>query len=228
MKGMTAFLKAYGGTLAREKEAGKEPRKFQPPVVISREIGSGGRLIAEALAQKLGFEVLSRRIVEEIANHTKVPEDLVELLDERPGRSLEVFGAGLLRGASINSGDYEQVLKSTVTAFLELGNVVLVGRGGVFLAKPGRALRILVFAPLSKRIARYAEYRKLDEKHARAEVLAIDADRLRFHKVHFRHSEVTPEFYDLSINTGELGIEASVDISLAAYEHIRQAVHAAT
>jgi cytidylate kinase len=219
MQNMPGFLKAYGSILAREREALGD-KQFRPPIALSREIGSGGRLIAQALADRLGFTMAGKSILEEIANKTKVPQDLVEMLDERPGRALEIFGAGLLRGAAINEGDYDRVLKSTLSALLELGSVVIVGRGAVFVAKPGRALRVLVVAPLEQRIENYARYLGLDLKKAREDVARIDDERHRFHKRHFGTTDVTPDRYDIAINTGHISILSATDILTKVYEEV--------
>ncbi len=212
--------------LSRErKDSGEKP--FRAPIAISREIGSGGRLIAQALADRLGFTMAGKSILEEIATKTKVPQDLVELLDERPGRALEIFGAGLLRGAAINEKDYDRVLKSTLSALLELGSVVIVGRGAVFVAKPGRALRVLVVAPLEKRVENYAKYLQMDLKKARAEVARIDDERHRFHKRHFGTTEITPDRYDIALNMAHITLESATDILMTAYEEVCSGVKAA-
>ena len=182
MKGMTEFIRAYGSVLWKEDEGEEAKKRFRPSVVISRELGSGGRVIAGLLAEKLGFEVAGKHIIDEIASRIKVPTDLLRLLDERPGNTLEMFGAGLLHGAAISESDYDRALKGTMGTLLELGSLVIVGRGGVFVAKPGQALRLMVVAPLEKRVHNYVMYENLTEKKARDKLLEIDAQRRHFHK----------------------------------------------
>lgn len=220
MKGMTEFIRAYGSALAKER-TGEEPKKrFRPSIAITRELGSGGRIIAGLLAERLGFEVAGKEIINEIAERIKVPKDLLGLLDERPGNTLEIFGAGLLHGAAISESDYDRALKGTLGTLLELGSLVIVGRGGVFVAKPGQALRVMVVAPLERRVQNYVIYENLSEKKAREKLLEIDAQRHHFHKRHFGHTEVDSNHYDLTINTEHLSMRSATEVILAAYREL--------
>ena len=223
MKGMTEFIKAYGSTLPHDKQGGDQTRPFRMPIAISRQIGSGGRLVAARLAERLGLELVGKSLIDEISQRTKVPTDLLNLLDEKPGRALELFGAGLLRGASITESDYNRVLKATVTTFLELGNAIILGRGSVFVATPGRALRLMIVAPLEKRIEAMTRYEDLSPQKARARVLEIDAERREFTKRHFGHEEASAEYYDLVVNTAMFSIDEAAEVSIIAYQKMADA-----
>ena len=223
MKGMTEFIKAYGSTLPKDQQGSDQPIPLRMPIAISRQIGSGGRLVAARLAERLGLELVSKSIIEEISHRTKVPTDLLDLLDEKPGRALELFGAGLLRGASITESDYNRVLKATVATFLELGNAIILGRGSIFVALPGRALRLLIVAPLENRIEAMTRYEDLTPQKARARVLEIDSERRQFNKRHFGHEEASAEHYDLVVNTAMFSVDEAAEISICAYQKMVEA-----
>jgi cytidylate kinase len=220
MKSMAEFLKAYSQALTKHQPGGSPQRPWRMPVVVSRQVGSGGLLFAQALADRLGFEVCDKKILEEISRRSKVPEDLVRLLDERPGRSLEVFGASLLRGASLSVNDYDAILKGTLRALLQLGNVVIIGRGANFLAEPGKALRVRLVAPLKVRIANIMQRCGVDEKTARQMVHDTDAERAKFMKRVYGQEESAPDSFDLGLNTHKIPIEQAVRIALDVYEFL--------
>ena len=58
-------------------------------VTISREAGSQGTLVAERLAEKLGYELFHQEVVHEMAEDIKVSVRFVETLDERGLNTLE-------------------------------------------------------------------------------------------------------------------------------------------
>ncbi|MCX7019629.1 MAG: cytidylate kinase-like family protein [Candidatus Sumerlaeota bacterium] len=221
MKMLSNFLHAYGRTIAlREKGRPEAKQKFQPAIAVSREVGSGGRLVAQALADKLGFQLCDKSILEQIATRNNVPKDLIELLDECPGRSLEIFGASLMRGVSFSHSDFDRFLRATINALLELGSVVIVGRGAVCLARPGQALRLRIVAPLEMRIRNYAGYEKITETESRKRLKAIEDERAKFMRRFFGRSSAVSHAFDLAINTEGISIDTAVEMSLEAYHRI--------
>ena len=53
-----------------------------PVVTLSRELGSGGNEVAQALCNHLGWDLWDRELVEEIARSANVRTDVVRSLDE--------------------------------------------------------------------------------------------------------------------------------------------------
>ncbi len=220
MKTLADFLAAYSRLIAGHEEQDKERRLCRPPIVISREVGSGGRRVAELLAQKLGFALCDKQILDELATRAKVPRDFLALLDERPAHALELLGASLLRGVSLAPEDYERLLKSGLRALLKLGSVVIVGRGAVFLAEPRRALRVRVVAPLPLRIKNFAAYENISEDEAARRIQRIEKERAEFMKRYFGAEEATADCFDIAVNTECLSFEQCVELILQTYEFI--------
>ena len=52
-------------------------------ITVSRQLGSGGDLIAERVATDLGYEYVDRRLVEEVASITDTSPEEVEKFDEK-------------------------------------------------------------------------------------------------------------------------------------------------
>ena len=61
----------------------KPEKPFRPIVTISREPGSGGNIIGERLARKLGLDLFHQEVIHEMAKSAKVSARLLETLDER-------------------------------------------------------------------------------------------------------------------------------------------------
>ncbi|RMF94102.1 MAG: cytidylate kinase-like family protein [Candidatus Schekmanbacteria bacterium] len=60
-------------------------------ITISKEFASGGRKIAELVAEKLSFSYFDREIVKEVALKSKVPEIAVEEYDQDHYNAMRVF-----------------------------------------------------------------------------------------------------------------------------------------
>lgn len=221
MENITEFLRIYSRSFGERKAEhvqSAQPRHGMPPVVVSREYGSGGMLIAKGIAQRLGFQLFDRDLLDRMAERGHVPPDLIHLLDERPGRSLAVFGASLLHGGNIGPKEFATLLRGTIQAILDLGNAVVLGRGASFIAKPHKALRLRVVAPLELRIHRIAELEQIDAKAAAKQIHDIEERRRKFHHQYFGTTDVLPENFDLAINTQTINLAQAVEIALRAYE----------
>ena len=59
---------------------------------ISREYGSGGRLVGEKLAEQLGIKCYDKMLLEKTAKDHGVPEEFVAEMDEKP---VGWFSAGI-------------------------------------------------------------------------------------------------------------------------------------
>ena len=64
-------------------DLGSRKMKVRPFITVSREAGSGGKLIAELVAKKLGFKLYNKEIIEMTAKVAKKRKVLIESLDER-------------------------------------------------------------------------------------------------------------------------------------------------
>lgn len=76
-------------------------------ITISREFGSGGRSIAKAVAEKLGYTYYDKEIIEKAAEESGLSKDYIERYGESsPGMSIISYAfIGRDRtGASV--GDY--------------------------------------------------------------------------------------------------------------------------
>jgi cytidylate kinase len=96
---------------------------------------------------------------------------------------------------------------------VEEGRSVLVGRGaGSLLVQRRDVLRVFVIAPMEQRIAYVARREELDEANARKRILAKDNDRRRYIQAQYHLEPEDPVYYDLTINTAILSLDAAADL----------------
>ncbi len=72
---------------------------------------------------------------------------------------------------------------------------------------PERALRVLVVAPRAERIERVATANDLKPEQATLRLEQQENERREFHRHHFRVDPDDASAYDLTVNTGTLGMD---------------------
>jgi len=122
-------------------------------ITISRGSYSRGKEIAEKVAQTLGYECISREILNEAADHFKIPEaKLIQALEEAPTMIDRVSFAR------------EKFVAYITEAFLEhvhQDNVVYHGLAGHFFLKDvGHALKVRIMADIEDRVRTELERKK--------------------------------------------------------------------
>ncbi|HET8655734.1 MAG TPA: cytidylate kinase-like family protein [Longimicrobiaceae bacterium] len=190
-------------------------------VTISREYGSGGGDIAQALGRAMGWRVIDRALIEEVARMLQHPVEDLSVLDEHVGGIVERMGSVFARGVPEYSFDVPfpapdviaQVEHSVLRDAVNALPFVAVGHGAqcIFHDRPD-ALRIRVGGPFEERAARVAERMGISLREAQTETRRIDVERHRYLKHHFRCEWTDPSLYDLQIDTGGIGIDEAVEL----------------
>jgi cytidylate kinase len=204
--------------MSKTDEQKKE--KIEQVITISREPGSGGRLVAERLAGKTGRDLFHQEVLHSMAESAKVSSLLIETLDEKGLSVLDEWISSLVNEHHLWPDEYLQHLMKVIGTIGKHGRAVLVGRGANFILPPGRRLRVRIIAPLENRIKHVAEAFDLSIEEARRRVLRTESDRKAFVRKYFHTDIADPLHYDVILNTGELTIDAAVAAILGAMEKI--------
>jgi hypothetical protein len=102
-------------------------------VTVSREPGSGGKLIAQGIAERLDFDLFHQEVIHEMAQSAKVSTRVVESLDEKGLSMLEDWISAVVHRRHLWPDEYLQHLLKVVSTIGEHGRAVLVGRGANFI-----------------------------------------------------------------------------------------------
>ncbi|PKN56961.1 MAG: hypothetical protein CVU56_13315 [Deltaproteobacteria bacterium HGW-Deltaproteobacteria-14] len=193
------------------------PRRW-PVVTISREYGSRGSTIGRLLAERLGFDFWDKKLVQAIAEDAGASQRVIETLDEQRKNAFADILASFVGGHGLSAGEYFERLGRVAQVIADHGSAVIVGRGANYLVPADRVLRLRVVAPVEVRVKGLMERGGLDEKTARSELRLVESERALFIKQAYNRDVADPMHYDLVINTGTLGVEAAVDVAVAAYK----------
>jgi cytidylate kinase len=192
-------------------------------VTISREYGSGGAQLASQLAGRLGWRLLDRTIVEQVAAAAHVDPELVTRYDERPDTWLHalaknVFSFGAHEGVHVppEMVDAESLAarsRRVVEQAASLGECVIVGRGSqCALAGRTDVLHVFVFAPAEERIRRAVERGLQGDLSS---IVAVDRERSDYTRTLYGRDWRDPQLYHLMLNS-TLGIDTLADLVVAA------------
>jgi cytidylate kinase len=185
-------------------------------VTISREPGSGGRLVAAKLAEKLGIEVFHQEVIHEIAQSADVSEKLLETLDEKGLSTLQDWISSLVYDRYLWPDEYLQHLMKVIGTIGKHGHAVIVGRGANFILPSEKRFSVRIVAPQKWRIQNVSNEYKIPVEEARRRVMRTESDRRAFIRKYFNADIADPNNYDLVINAATLGVDDGVKLISAA------------
>jgi cytidylate kinase len=198
-------------------------------LTVAREYGSGGGPIAHRVAEKLGWHLLDKALVEEIARAAKVDPKLARRYDERCDSWLHrVSRRGLWHGGfegvassaetAVFDGETMAALgKSLIEEAHARGNCVIVGRGAQCVLQDREdTLHVFVHAPKAGRIARIRE-RMPQVTHVERLMASMDQQRAEFIRLYFKCDWKDAHLYHMLISS-DLGEETAADAIALAIE----------
>ncbi|MEZ4597551.1 MAG: cytidylate kinase-like family protein [Chloroflexota bacterium] len=222
-----------------------------PVITISRQFAAAGGRIGEELARRFDAQLLDREIVARVAERAGLTEEEAEGYDEQlpglwqrivaalamggPDPSLPPLPVGLVPTAAVQER-LAQITRGVIEEAAAKGNAVIMGRGGAYIVPSGPdVLHVQLHAPLDARIRyllarveRIPEDTRPDEGSLRELCRTMDARRADYIRRLFDRDWLDADAYDLSIDTGSIGIAATVDIiELAARRHDPAGFHPA-
>ncbi len=191
-----------------------EKKTSVPVITVSMEAGSGGYLVAEGIAKRLGFELYSKNILNAVSHSADVSSSALELIEKERFSKLQDFVSSLLTGEYVYSGDYFQHLAKIVNALGIIGRAVIVGRGANFILPPEKRFAIRVVAPEEVREKNVAFHFGVPLVEARKKIRHRNSRRKAFVKDTFHEDIADWKHYDLIINTARLDLDAAVETAI--------------
>lgn len=174
-------------------------------VTLSRQLGSQGKEIAEILAQRTGFRVVARELINQAARRAGAPEVALAMIDE--------LNLLRLKPAPDEMQAYLNAVKLVMEELANAGSVIVVGRAGqILLADHPQAVHVRVIAPVQLRAERVAQRLQISLASARAQVDASDSFHMNYFKRYYKVPWDGPGLYDLVINTAKLSPNDAADI----------------
>jgi cytidylate kinase len=217
---------------ARAHEPGSRDRPgvpIQPILTVSRQRGSDGTILAERIAERFGYTLLHRDVIDRICESSGYKRRIIESLDGRARSQVQLLVESVLQGAYVDASDYLKALLEVIYSISQLGGVVVVGRGSNFILGHERGFHIRVVAPLDVRVRNLAEREGLAERDALREIEKSDRERTEWIRKACGRSIDDPLGYDLVINHVSISMESATRlVAAAAQEKFERMIAART
>ena len=188
----------------------KQTQTHIPVITISSEPGSGGRVIAQGLAKRLGIDLFDRNIVKEIAESAHISGAVIETMEKDRLSGIKDFISSLVNDRYLWPGVYLDHLMKVVAAIASHGNAIIVGRGANFLIPAEDRLSIRVISPLDTRVNNVSKEFGVTREEAKRRVINRENRRSAFIRQSFNADVADPRNYDLVVNTQKLDMDASL------------------
>jgi cytidylate kinase len=221
----------FGSYLQSQAGVPEKGRESQPlSITISREVGAGGRTIAELLGQRLTaaeetpaispWAVFDANLAKQVLEDHKLPPNLERFMAEDARLPVESIVEEVL-GLHPAGWTLVQHTTQTILRLAGLGHTILVGRGAnIITARLPNVLHVRLVAPFATRIRHSAEFYHLSEAEAAKFVREQDQARRRYVRRYFNAEIDDPTLYDVTLNTGRLGFARAAEaIAQLAWQH---------
>lgn len=189
-------------------------------ITISREYGSGGRIIGRLVAEKLGIPFYDKEIIDMAVEKSGLSREIVETAELRAKSSFSYslssamnFGEGMMsESVSVNEKLFITQF-DVINQIGEEGEGVIVGRCADYILKdmPG-VTNIFVYGELEDRIKRCIDVYGVDPAKAKELVLTYDKARANYYNYHTCQKWGQFSNYNLAINSSYISEEAAADL----------------
>ena len=182
---------------------------------VGRQIGSGGRVIAQMLAKEFSAKLYDREILNLAAKESGFSEKFFEQNDERKGFAKSLFHVHvpLLGESSFYKNDFSQenlyqFQSNAIKKAAAAGSCVFVGRTADYVLRDcPEKVDIFITANMADRIRRVAERHQFSEERARRYIVDGESNRASYYNYYTGKHWGSSESYDLCVNSSILGIE---------------------
>lgn len=185
-------------------------------ITISREYGSGGRSIAQELANELGFAYYDRNIIEMAAKESNLPETYVEAKEQTMTNSLLYDLFSQYKDLTEEETQLDKLYEIETKIIKEAANrenCVIVGRCADYILKDyDNCYNIFISASDDYKVQQVIQREKLDIATAKKHVRDINKKRFIHYKYYTGRVWGLSRNYNLCLDVSTLGAKASVEM----------------
>ena len=189
-------------------------------ISIGRELGSGGKEIAEKVAARLGIRFYDKKLLEIAARESGLDTTIFENADEREshafaGNIFSIHGAitDLFMGGSCMDADQLFAIQSdAIRNLAERESCVVVGRCAEYVLRDHpQMVSIFITADYEERVKYVMRHDNVDRDKATETREKGDKRRRQYHDYYSTGKWGEARCYDLCINSSHMGIEGTTE-----------------
>lgn len=194
-------------------------KKNKRIITISREFGSGGRLIGRRLAEKLDVPYYDKELLDRIAEESGFCREMMEDAERKAKNSFlyslaSAMGTGESGPESLSLNERFFLAQfDTIKEIADEGSCVIVGRCADYILRGmPEATNVFVYAEEADKIKRAVQEYGVPENSVKKMMKDTDKARANYYNYHTGRKWGKPINYHLSIDSGYLEIEDIVDL----------------
>ncbi len=191
-------------------------------ITIGRQFGSAGREIGEKVAEYFGVKCYDKELLSRAAKESGFCEEMIQNHDERPTNSflynlvMDTYSFGYNASSFVDMPISHKVFLAqfdTIKKIADEGGCVIVGRCADYaLADYENCIHLFIYADEETKVKRIMQKYELTESKARDMINKKDKQRQSYYNYYSSKKWGRSESYDLSINSGVLGIDGTVKL----------------
>ena len=199
---MEKFYKIFQNKFFSSKKSSQQSNGPLPLITISRQMGSGGKSVANLIASYLGkpWMVYDHEQIDKIAKNKQLEEKLAHSIDPKKLPLADIIIAKTFGKRFPHLSGYQRHLIRVMTLVGLKGYAIILGRGGNFLFP--HALNIRMICQFDQRITWQMTYEHISRSEAVKRIEESDKERKEFVHSLFNHNHCKAYHYDLAIRTG--------------------------
>jgi len=191
-------------------------------ITIGRQYGSAGKEIGQKLASELGIKCYDKELLAVAAKESGLCHELFESHDEKPTNSflyslvMDTYSMGYSSSGYMDMPINHKVFLAQFDAIKKLADqesCVIVGRCADYaLEDYPNAVSVFIHASMQDRIRRIKRIYKLTDDKAKDIIIKTDKKRASYYNYYSSKKWGEAKSYDLSVDSGILGIEGTVKL----------------
>ena len=188
-------------------------------ITISREFGSGGRLIGKRLAEKLDIPYYDKELLDRIAEESGFSKELIVEAEKKAKNSFlyslaSAMGTGEAGPESLSLNERFFLAQfDTIRRIADEGSCVIVGRCADYVLRGiPEATNVFIYAEEADKIKRAVQEYGVPEDSVKKLMKDTDKARANYYSYHTGRKWGDHVNYNLSIDSGYIEIEDIVDL----------------
>lgn len=188
-------------------------------ITLSRQYGSGGRLIGKYLADLLNVPFYDKKLLSLASEQSGFSEEMLKQAESRATNSL-LFTLATSLGAGSFGADglslYDKFYLAQFDAIKQVANessCVIVGRCADYILRDyDRVIKLFIHAPIEDKIERAVTEYGDSRQSVKTDIQKHDKARANYYSHYTTQKWGDYNNYDLSINSSIAGIDGTVEV----------------
>lgn len=188
---------------------------------IGRQLGSGGKVIGEKLAARLGISFYDKELINLASKESGLCKELFEKADEKPSQTIMggLFGArfSLFTDSPLPYTNYLsndalfKIQSDVIREQASRKSCLFVGRCADYILRENpRCVNVFITASMEYRIQRLCENGDMSKEDAEDLISKTDKKRSEYYNYYTNRTWGVASTYHLCIDSSVLGIEETV------------------